>query len=187
MRILLLSRQSVDFLGKKIYHCREIIFRRTIMTEISIIMEDGSVMNAALYEDKAPETVKNFLSLIDDGFFDGLCFHRVIPDFMIQGGGFVDKDGNLSTRKLPQTSWANLLPTALIATTCTTKKAFYRWLAQWTKTRLRRNFLSALPIAAISTVSTLRSENCRIKKVWKQQKTFRLRKRLRSATTTTFR
>ena len=71
------------------------------MTEISIIMEDGSVMNAALYEDKAPETVKNFLSLINDGFFDGLCFHRVIPDFMIQGGGFVDKDGKLIHKEAP--------------------------------------------------------------------------------------
>ena len=58
-------------------------------------------MNAALYEDKAPETVKNFLSLIDDGFFDGLCFHRVIPDFMIQGGGFVDKDGKLIHKEAP--------------------------------------------------------------------------------------
>jgi len=37
---------------------------------------------------KAPLTVKNFLSYVDSGFFDGLIFHRVIPDFMIQGGGF---------------------------------------------------------------------------------------------------
>lgn len=71
------------------------------MTEISIIMEDGSVMNATLYEDKAPETVKNFLSLIDGNFFDGLCFHRVIPDFMIQGGGFVDKNGELIHKDAP--------------------------------------------------------------------------------------
>jgi peptidyl-prolyl cis-trans isomerase A (cyclophilin A) len=37
---------------------------------------------------KAPVTVENFLSYVDDGFFDGLIFHRVIPGFMIQGGGF---------------------------------------------------------------------------------------------------
>ena len=42
---------------------------------------------AELYPDKAPETVKNFLSLVERGFFEGLIFHRVIAGFMIQGGG----------------------------------------------------------------------------------------------------
>ncbi len=41
-----------------------------------------------LYDSKAPETVKNFLSYIEQGFYDGTIFHRVIPGFMIQGGGF---------------------------------------------------------------------------------------------------
>ncbi len=41
-----------------------------------------------LDEEKAPITVKNFLSYVDDKFYDGTVFHRVIPDFMIQGGGF---------------------------------------------------------------------------------------------------
>ena len=41
-----------------------------------------------LYADKAPQTVKNFLAYVDAGFYDGTIFHRVIPDFMIQGGGF---------------------------------------------------------------------------------------------------
>ncbi|MCF8197160.1 MAG: peptidyl-prolyl cis-trans isomerase [Sulfuritalea sp.] len=41
-----------------------------------------------LYQDKAPKTVENFLQYAKDGFFDGTVFHRVIPDFMIQGGGF---------------------------------------------------------------------------------------------------
>ena len=41
-----------------------------------------------LYEKEAPETVKNFLSYVTDGFFDGTIFHRVIPGFMIQCGGF---------------------------------------------------------------------------------------------------
>ena len=41
-----------------------------------------------LYADKAPQTVKNFLVYVDAGFYDGTIFHRVIPDFMIQGGGF---------------------------------------------------------------------------------------------------
>ena len=41
-----------------------------------------------LFEAEAPETVKNFLQYVDDGFFDGTIFHRVIDGFMIQGGGF---------------------------------------------------------------------------------------------------
>src|SRR5262249_42562415 len=41
-----------------------------------------------LFQDKAPITVKNFLQYVDDKFYDGTIFHRVIPDFMIQGGGF---------------------------------------------------------------------------------------------------
>ncbi|WP_197721839.1 peptidylprolyl isomerase [Sulfuritortus calidifontis] len=41
-----------------------------------------------LYQDKAPATVKNFLTYVDAGFYNGTIFHRVIPGFMIQGGGF---------------------------------------------------------------------------------------------------
>jgi cyclophilin family peptidyl-prolyl cis-trans isomerase len=41
-----------------------------------------------LYADKAPKTVKNFLAYVDAGFYDGTIYHRVIPNFMIQGGGF---------------------------------------------------------------------------------------------------
>lgn len=43
-----------------------------------------------LYPDKAPDTVKNFLDYVDAKFYDGTIFHRVIPNFMIQGGGFTD-------------------------------------------------------------------------------------------------
>jgi cyclophilin family peptidyl-prolyl cis-trans isomerase len=46
---------------------------------------------AELYSDKAPVTVKNFLQYVDEKFYDGTIFHRVIADFMIQGGG-IDKD-----------------------------------------------------------------------------------------------
>jgi len=49
-------------------------------------MEDGGVMKAELYPDIAPNTVSNFISLVQKGFYDGLIFHRVIPGFMIQGG-----------------------------------------------------------------------------------------------------
>jgi cyclophilin family peptidyl-prolyl cis-trans isomerase len=53
-----------------------------------------------LYEDKAPETVKNFLGYVNDKFYDGTIFHRVIPNFMIQGGGF-DKDMKQKATKAP--------------------------------------------------------------------------------------
>ncbi len=50
---------------------------------------DGGVINLELYPDVAPVTVANFVSLAKSHFYDGLCFHRVIDKFMIQGGGFV--------------------------------------------------------------------------------------------------
>ena len=56
------------------------------MKEFIIEMEDGGIMEGELYEDIAPETVKNCESLIQKNFYDGLIFHRVIPGFMIQGG-----------------------------------------------------------------------------------------------------
>src|SRR5262245_16357290 len=53
-----------------------------------IITTSAGALKVELFEDKAPVTVKNFLGYVDDKFFDGTIFHRVIPDFMIQGGGF---------------------------------------------------------------------------------------------------
>ena len=55
--------------------------------DIEIIMEDGGVIKAELYPASAPITVANFVKLINESFFDGLIFHRVISGFMIQGGG----------------------------------------------------------------------------------------------------
>ena len=52
----------------------------------TITMADGRVMTAELYPEKAPNTVNNFISLANKGFYDGKIFHRVIPGFMIQGG-----------------------------------------------------------------------------------------------------
>ena len=56
------------------------------MKKVVIEMEKGGVMTGELYPDVAPETVANFEKLANDGFYDGLIFHRVIPGFMIQGG-----------------------------------------------------------------------------------------------------
>ena len=53
---------------------------------VTIEMENGDVIKAELYPDIAPNTVNNFISLINKGFYDGLIFHRVIEGFMIQGG-----------------------------------------------------------------------------------------------------
>ena len=53
---------------------------------ITITMESGDIIKAELYPDVAPNTVNNFLSIVNKGFYDGLIFHRVINGFMIQGG-----------------------------------------------------------------------------------------------------
>lgn len=58
---------------------------------VTIKMNTGKVMKAELYPEIAPNTVNNFISLINKGFYNGVVFHRVIPGFMIQGG---DPDGN---------------------------------------------------------------------------------------------
>lgn len=55
--------------------------------KFEIEMENGKIMSGELYPDVAPITVKNFISLIEKNFYDGLIFHRVISGFMIQGGG----------------------------------------------------------------------------------------------------
>lgn len=52
-----------------------------------------------LYPDKAPETVKNFLQYVDDGFYNNTIFHRVIPGFMIQGGGMGARMDEKATRE----------------------------------------------------------------------------------------
>ena len=58
---------------------------------VTITMENGGVIKAELYPEIAPNTVNNFIDLINKGFYDGLIFHRVITGFMIQGG---DPEGN---------------------------------------------------------------------------------------------
>lgn len=58
---------------------------------VTITMADGGQIKVELYPNVAPNTVKNFISLVQKGFYNGLTFHRVIPGFMIQGG---DPNGN---------------------------------------------------------------------------------------------
>ncbi|MTI56406.1 MAG: peptidylprolyl isomerase [Geosporobacter ferrireducens] len=53
---------------------------------VTIEMENGNEIKVELYPEVAPNTVHNFISLVEKGFYNGLIFHRVIPGFMIQGG-----------------------------------------------------------------------------------------------------
>ena len=57
---------------------------------VTFEMENGKIFKAELYPEKAPNTVNNFLSLVNKGFYNGVIFHRIIAGFMIQGG---DPDG----------------------------------------------------------------------------------------------
>ena len=58
---------------------------------VTIEMQSGDIMKLELYPETAPNTVNNFISLVNKGFYNGLIFHRIIRGFMIQGG---DPDGN---------------------------------------------------------------------------------------------
>ena len=72
------------------------------MDNICIEFTNGKKINLELYREHAPISVENFMNLVKEGFFDGLCFHRVIEGFMIQGGGFMWQDG-LIHKNAPRT------------------------------------------------------------------------------------
>ena len=67
---------------------------------IKITIKDLGSMTAELYPEKAPKTVANFIKLIENGFFEGLIFHRVIKGFMIQGGGYTEEMEHKETESI---------------------------------------------------------------------------------------
>jgi cyclophilin family peptidyl-prolyl cis-trans isomerase len=73
---------------------------------VVVITTNKGAFEVELYPDKAPATVKNFLDYVDAGHYDGTIFHRVIKDFMVQGGGFVP-DGQQKPTKPPVKNEAN--------------------------------------------------------------------------------
>jgi peptidyl-prolyl cis-trans isomerase B (cyclophilin B) len=81
----------------------------------TIEFTDGKSIKLELYPDIAPKTVDNFIKLASNGFYDGLAFHRVIKDFMIQGGGYtagVDqaKEADTIPGEFANNYWLNLIP-----------------------------------------------------------------------------
>ena len=64
-----------------------------------VVQTSKGAIKIELYPDKAPETVENFMAYVNAGYYDGTIFHRVIPDFMIQGGGFTPDMEKKETRE----------------------------------------------------------------------------------------
>lgn len=77
------------------------------MTVTVVIETSMGTMKAELYQDKAPITVSNFLAYVDSNFYDGTIFHRVIPNFMIQGGGFTPDMRQKATKEQIKNEAAN--------------------------------------------------------------------------------
>ena len=87
--------------------CIPSVVRGGLSDNPQVIMETskGTIV-LEVFPDEAPETVKNFLRYVRWGHYDGTIFHRVIPDFMIQGGGFT-KDMERKTTEMPVQNEAN--------------------------------------------------------------------------------
>ena len=85
---------------KKIFFLLCLFLLNTSFAAHPVLMMETShgAIEIELFEDKAPNTVANFLKYVDDKFYDGTIFHRVINGFMVQGGGFTQNMAEKSTR-----------------------------------------------------------------------------------------
>ena len=80
------------------------------MKKIEFVIRDMGTIRAELYPEMAPKTVANFCKLVEGGFFSGLIFHRVIPGFMIQGGGFDESMEQKKAAAIPGEFRSNRFP-----------------------------------------------------------------------------
>jgi cyclophilin family peptidyl-prolyl cis-trans isomerase len=89
------------------------------LNPVVVMLTSHGAVKMELYADQAPLTVNNFLKYVDDRFYDGLIFHRVIPTFMIQGGGMdaklKDKPGRPPIKHEPNTKFGNSRGTLALA------------------------------------------------------------------------
>ena len=126
---------------------------------VTIEMENGDVMKAELYPEIAPNTVNNFISLIQKGFYDGVIFHRFIKGFMLQGG---DPDG-VGTGG-PGYCIRGEFSHNGFKTIWHTLPAFSPWRAPWFPIPLAASFLSCTRRLPIWTASMPLSE--RLSRAW---------------------
>ena len=119
---------------------------------VTIEMEDGGIIRAELYPEIAPNTVRNFVSLVKKGFYDGVIFHRVIPGFMIQGG-----DPTGTGMGGPATASRASSRATASKTTSSTPAACCPWPAPWIRTPPAASFSSCTWTPRTSTSSMPRS------------------------------
>jgi peptidyl-prolyl cis-trans isomerase B (cyclophilin B) len=81
--LIILALVGIGFVGYGFYKKATVNYQNPIAT---MVVKDYGEVKIELYPDKAPNTVANFIRLANRGFYNGLTFHRIIPDFMIQGG-----------------------------------------------------------------------------------------------------
>ena len=113
-------------------------FAQTVATpKVKINTSAGEII-IELYADKAPKTVTNFLQYVEDKHYDGTIFHRVIDNFMIQGGGYDQRYAEKKPVRPLCTKAAKPCPRAVLATPW----ALSPWHAPMSHTRPLHNFLS---------------------------------------------
>ena len=91
---------------KRLLLCLTLLFSPLLLAEDSagdeaprvLIKTSEGDITVVLYPDKSPQTVANFLAYVDEGFYAGTIFHRIIPQFMVQGGGFLPDMSQKETR-----------------------------------------------------------------------------------------